>query len=83
MPNMSTQSRKHRELQGRFAPDGSPQNDRLIKETEELLINTSKFLEHLQASEEDTRKYVEELKENLENDLRRLRRDRRDADTDR
>ncbi len=79
MPRMTTSNKNDPDRSGLFAPEGSPKKDRLIEETEQLLVNTRKFLEHLQAGEEDTRRYVEGLKETLENDLRRLERDKREA----
>lgn len=79
MPNMTARNEKDRDRSKVFAPGGSPKADRLIEETEQLLTNTRRFLEHLQAGEDATRKYVEGLKETLENDLRRLERDKREA----
>ena len=79
MPRMSTSNENDRRRTKLFTPKSNPQTDRLIEETEQLLINTRRFLEHLQAGEEATRKYVEGLKTTLENDLRRLERDRRES----
>ena len=79
MPSMTSSNEKDRDRSKVFEHGGSPKTDRLIEETERLLINTRIFLEHLEQSEEATRRYVEGLKTTLENDLRRLERDRRDA----
>jgi 5-bromo-4-chloroindolyl phosphate hydrolysis protein len=63
---------------GLFAPDGSPKIDRLIEDTERAIANTRSFLEKIHESEDETRKYLETLTNSLENDLRRLERDRRE-----
>ena len=63
---------------GVFAPDGSPQIDRMIEDTEQAIANTRSFLDKLHDSEAATRQYVENLTSTLENDLRRLERDRRE-----
>ena len=65
---------------GVFTPDGSLGIDSLIEETERAIINTRSFLDKLHDSEEKTRHYVETLKSSLENDLRRLERDRRERE---
>ena len=65
---------------GVFTPDGSPKFERLIEETERAIANTRSFLDKLHESEEKTRLYVETLTSSLENDLRRLERDRRERE---
>ena len=65
---------------GVFSPDGSPKIDRLIEETERAITNTRSFLEKLHENEEKTREYVQTLTNSLENDLRRLARDRRERE---
>ena len=78
MPKMTSRNEKDRGRSKLFVPDGSAETDRLIEETQQLLVNTKIFLERLQESEDATRKYVENLRETLENDLRRLKRKRSD-----
>ncbi len=51
--------------------------ERLLEEAERALKHTSSFLEHLHESDAATRRYIEQVKEKLENDLRR----RRERDT--
>ena len=75
---MSTENQTDNDRMGLFAPDGSPKIDRLIEDTERAIANTRSFLEKLHENEEKTRKYVETLTNSLENDLRRLVRDRRE-----
>ena len=80
MPSMTSSNEKDRGRSRRFGPGGGPESDQLVEETERLLANTRAFLDSLEQGEEATRKYVEEVKESLENDLRRLKRDRRERD---
>jgi hypothetical protein len=77
---MTSNNEKDRGSSQRFAPGGGPEGDQLVEETERLLANTRAFLDSLEQGEEATRKYVEEVKESFENDLRRLKRDRRERD---
>jgi hypothetical protein len=65
---------------GVFIPDRDKWVDRLIEETEFQITNTRAFLERIHDSEEKTRKYIEELTNHLENDLRRLERERSESE---
>lgn len=65
---------------GVFTPERSPQIEQLIEETELAITNTRSFLDKLYDGEEKTRHYIENLKSSLENDLRRLERDRRERE---
>ena len=77
---MSTENHSDKERMGVFTPDGSPKIERLIEETERAITNTRSFLDKLHESEEKTREYVQTLTASLENDLRRLERDRRERE---
>ncbi len=77
---MSTENNSDKERMGVFTPDGSPKIERLIEETERAISNTRSFLDKLHESEEKTRQYVQTLTNSLENDLRRLERDRRERE---
>lgn len=43
----------------------------MVEDTEHLLTNTKRFLDGLASDDEYSRRYVENLKETLENELRR------------
>lgn len=77
---MATENQSDKDRMGIFAPQRSPQIEHLIEETELAINHTRSFLDKLHNSEEKTRRYVETLKASLENDLRRLERDRRDRE---
>lgn len=77
---MSNENQNDQDKMGVFTPNGSPQIERLIEETERAITNTRSFLEKLHDSEDKTRQYVETLTASLENDLRRLERDRRERE---
>ena len=77
---MSAENKTDRDHMGVFTPERSPQIEHLIEETELAITNTRSFLDKLYDGEEKTRHYIENLKSSLENDLRRLERDRRERE---
>ena len=77
---MLPENQQNKDRMRQFAPRRSGSIDNLIDETEQQIANTKLFLERLQQGEEETRRYIEELKSSLENDLRRLERTRRKRD---
>ena len=77
---MSAENKTVGDRMGVFTPERSPQIEQLIEETELAITNTRSFLDKLYDGEEKTRHYIENLKSSLENDLRRLERDRRERE---
>ena len=65
---------------GLFVPDGSPETERQIEETKVLVRDTRALLDHIADGEDKTRHHIEELKRSLDEDLRRLKGERRDSE---
>ena len=77
---MPIENKKDKERMGVVSTEGSPEVERQIAETEELLRNTRALLDHLADGEGETRRHINELKESLEKDLRRLETERRERE---
>ena len=61
------------------APGDSPETERQIEETKVLLRDTRALLDQIADGEHQTRLHIEELKESLEEDLRRLKAEDREG----
>jgi len=73
---MSSQNKKDQQRMGVLVPDGSPDTERQIEETQALLRDTRALLDKITHGNDKTRRHIEELKESLEDDLRRLESER-------
>ena len=73
---MSEENEKDRDQMRRFTPGRGRELENHLESTEAMLAHTRAFLNHLAESEEESRRYVEQLKESLENDHRRLEKER-------
>ena len=62
--------------EGTSARDQRLETERMIEETRRMLENTCAFLKCIREGEDAANQYVQQLKGTLENDLRRLERDR-------
>ena len=69
---MSEENNKDRDLMDRFVQVPDSMLEHHIRSTEAMLANTRAFFDRISEAEEDTRRYVLELKQSLENDVRRL-----------
>ena len=69
---MSEENNKDRDLMDRFVQGPDSMLEHHIQSTEAMLANTRAFFDRILEAEEDTRRYVLELKQSLENDVRRL-----------
>ena len=78
---MSTENKKHSDRMRMMAPARSESADHLIEDMEDRIANTEAFLGGVRTGEEDARRYIEEMLTALQNDLRRLERSRREAET--
>ena len=76
---MFSENKKDHEQMGVFIPNGSPETERQIEETKVLLRDTRALLDQIANGKDKTRRHIEELKESLEEDLRRLRAEDREA----
>ena len=69
---MSSENKKDPERIGVTAPGDGTETERRAAETEELLRNTRSLLDLIPDGDKNTRRHIEELKESLEADLRRI-----------
>ncbi len=76
---MTRENIKDRYRMRLLTPRRSPEIDNLVEETKERLENARAFLDRIEDGQERTRRYLEEFAATLENDLRRLEKNRDDA----
>ena len=76
---MSSENKKDPEWIRVSAPGDSPETERQIEETKVLLRDTRALLDQIADGEHQTRLHIEELKESLEEDLRRLKAEDREG----
>ena len=69
---MSSENKEDPERIEVSAPGDSPETERRAAETAELLRNTRALLDLIPDGDKNTRRHIEELKESLEAELRRM-----------
>lgn len=57
--------------------------DKLIEETEASVLNTRNFLDRIQLSEVENKRYIQQITDNLEGSLKNLKRKRDNAQEER
>ena len=76
---MLSENKKDQEEMGVSIQSGNPETERQIEETKVLLRDTRALLDQIADGEDKTRRHIEELKDSLEEDLRRLKADDREG----